>query len=1845
MSSSNGVEKMVPLFDGRDFRLWQEKMSDYLKSQRLWRYANGVNTRPVPAIAAAPTAVELAAMNLWDETDEQVLGILALRLSPNLRTHLGTAAAVPSTSAQVWTSLNNTFGQPGISAIFADFNQAQNVRISGTQNPQVEIQRLHTLLERLSANQVVIPDYIQGMMLLGAIPARWDNVAAIYLQNTQVMANVTFASVRAAIIAEFERTSRPATLAANKISAVKRKGKSPSFTEQRNYSNSKPFKAPQDNDRNDRPNKRGKRGGKGKGKKEHSHIVSSALIPPTVANRLQESHRLQTPPQAVPLAPSTVVGGPSRAPITAVPVNLASFRPSGVTYTKVKPSTPQQYHGRNNGPGPFTHGKSDPSSYSKAVAASRASLGPTPAEASATALAENHRRYRQFVEQTDAYQNAIASTSKIVEVPEVEQDLLARMTTPTPEDYRRADERVKRQRKRGGKKGKGKEKAVAKSAEFVEDSEEEPRTRWAHTAKGPTETVTVHTQEPLDWGTDSANDDQSDVDDDIADAAGISRGYIDPTGFGADDKDNNPGSHAYDDYGYHRYVSNQKHSQSTDEKQQLLVALSSLDSRIEILDFHSAQCVKCKKGNNKKDHTIEILADSGASLTFTNDRSDLSEYETIDDNELIVQTASKSNPLRVRGKGAVFISHFVEIRGKQVEKISRLYPVFYIPGLSIRLLSIGSLLNQGLLLRGSSAQLEFRTHDSNRIEIVCKPHTPGQTTFWLEARLTPPQSLLAKSTVMTIDYDIMHRRFAHPSKDVLRHASGNTQNFPSNLTFPKENPVCPGCAEGKMTSSSFPDSLSRSDKPFGKIHMDLKSLPVRSYHGYNFYIIFFDDCTSHGWIQHLKLKSDADAAIRQFIAMVKTKYNAGIVEVMIDAGGEFKSRELTTFLKEQGISILTSVPHMHQQNGRAERFIRTIMDKAQAIRFDACLPQSWWEFAVNYATHVYNRTPLKRLNWKTPFEKLERRKPDVSHLRVFGCGAYVFLPEDVRPNKLAPKAELMTFIGLLEGTKGYIFMRSPNNVVFTAVQALFDETLFPKCPDMRRPGYTPVGIPPVDQQGEYNIPPEDENDDRGGGGDVPNISGPPPPPVNPQQPPAPWNQPFPYGNPPSPSSPGSPFPDEDPFVPQKGKQPQHFPAEGDEWADPNPPIRPLKEITWQRDPKTGGYYIPGTTRPKTPPFWRDPFTGGLTPRGQQRPVADRSPPSPTPIRHSPEHGELGPRRTTRTRVPTQRPGNVYGQRNPADILGDSRQDIPQEFLEENSDDIYMPESGQPGPSGAQHERSDSPRDPTESYEMAKMMQEGGVRLINFLLRAAVSSAEASGKIPNVKNVREWHYKDLMRLSEAARKEWKTACLEELEALRKRNVFKLTDLPKGRKVIGCRWVFDVKSDGRKKARLVAQGFSQVEGIDFNELFSPVVRFESVRLMFALAALEGWYMTGVDVRTAYLYGKLDEEIYMRQPQGFVVRGQESKVIKLQRALYGLKQAGLAWWKELSRSMTDLGFKRLFSDAGIFCCHERGKLIIAIVYVDDAMFFGKDKELVNKKKKLFMDKWECRDLGEVKEFLRMRVTRDGKDIRLDQTAYLKTVLERFNMVNAKSHPTPLPTGWSPKENKEKATPRDIADYQCMIGSLLYLMLGTRPDISFAVTQLSQFAANPSRDHIDKAKYILHYLVGSQDYSLRYSHKSGKGLVAYTDSDWAADTIKRRSVTGIFFKLADGIVSWRSHAQKTVALSSTEAEYMALSDCSRQAVWIRTLLTELGITLKATPVYGDNQGSIFIASNPVQESRTKHIDIRYHYIRECTEKKEVELMFIPGTENPADMFTKNLGRILFYKFRSQLGLEFKSS
>jgi hypothetical protein len=275
-----------------------------------------------------------------------------------------------------------------------------------------------------------------------------------------------------------------------------------------------------------------------------------------------------------------------------------------------------------------------------------------------------------------------------------------------------------------------------------------------------------------------------------------------------------------------------------------------------------------------------------------------------------------------------------------------------------------------------------------------------------------------------------------------------------------------------MPTASHPPSATRALAPFHQIHSDLKSFPLLSYHKYKYFIVFLDNYTSYAWITLLCDKASAITALKQWLALIKNQFDVTIKEWMSDAGGEYKSDAFLKHLKDAGITVLQSAPHMPQQNGCTECFMHTIMDKAQAMRLDACLPQSWWEFAVTHAAHCYNRTPVSCLEWQTPYGVLNKDIPDISYLRVFGCSAYVHIPEARCLNKLSPKSELMIYLGRGSGMKADVFMHTPNTL-FYSDKALFDEMHFPRCADGHSRGKM-RGVTQLDQPVENQLPMEDD---------------------------------------------------------------------------------------------------------------------------------------------------------------------------------------------------------------------------------------------------------------------------------------------------------------------------------------------------------------------------------------------------------------------------------------------------------------------------------------------------------------------------------------------------------------------------------------------------------------------------------------------------------------------------------------------------------------------------------------------------------------------------------------------------
>jgi transposase InsO family protein len=524
----------------------------------------------------------------------------------------------------------------------------------------------------------------------------------------------------------------------------------------------------------------------------------------------------------------------------------------------------------------------------------------------------------------------------------------------------------------------------------------------------------------------------------------------------------------------------------------------------------------------------------------------------------------------------------------------------------------------------------------------------------------------------------------------------------------------------------------------------------------------------------------------------------------------------------------------------------------------------------------------------------------------------------------------------------------------------------------------------------------------------------------------------------------------------------------------------------------------------------------------------------------------------------------------------------------------------------------------------------------FIYLAAVSS---SGFEPRT-------YREA--LESANSENWIEAMDAEIDSLQKNGTWILEDPPANRKPLRGKWVYKRKlgSKGqvlKYKARWVVKGFLQKPGIDYDETYAAVVKTMSYKALFALAAMHDLEIEQMDFIGAFLHSKLKELVYVQQPTGY--DDGTKRACRLIRALYGLKQSPRAWYETLIDFLHKLGYTR--TDADYSVLYNSAGIIVAI-YVDDLLIFGKQLDLIRELEAELKASFSMTDLGPCAYYLGIEVIRDREQgtITLCQTEYIKRVLETFGMADCRPVATPLEKGAQFVQNEGQATEEDIQHYQQIIGSLMYAMTETRPDLAIVVSILSQFLANPSKEHQQAAKRSLRYLQGSKDYGLTLGklaqHELGQ-LHGYVDASYAQNLVDRRSTTGYVFMLGNGAISWTSKRQPTVALSSCEAEYMAETQAAKEAIWLRRLLLELGHTgpdVQTIQIYADNQGSIALAKNPEYHARTKHIDTQWHFVREQVGLGTIKLTYIPTTEQLADGLTKALGGPEFQKFVRGLGL-----
>jgi len=498
--------------------------------------------------------------------------------------------------------------------------------------------------------------------------------------------------------------------------------------------------------------------------------------------------------------------------------------------------------------------------------------------------------------------------------------------------------------------------------------------------------------------------------------------------------------------------------------------------------------------------------------------------------------------------------------------------------------------------------------------------------------------------------------------------------------------------------------------------------------------------------------------------------------------------------------------------------------------------------------------------------------------------------------------------------------------------------------------------------------------------------------------------------------------------------------------------------------------------------------------------------------------------------------------------------------------------------------------------------------------------------------------------------WKKAMEEEIQAHAENQTWVLSDLPAGRKAIKCKWIFKTKLDAdghieRYKARLVAKGCSQQPGIDYEETYSPVVRYTSIRLLLALGAKYNLDIDQMDVTTAFLHPDLDEEIYMELPDGYKLNGE---VCRLKKSIYGLKQASRAWNKKLDQLLKDFEFKQSDFDPCVYYKINNGKILIPAVYVDDLIVLSNDKKEKRKLKAHLMKYLKMKDLGEIHHCLGIRIQRDqaAGTISLDQEKYIEQVLNRFNMSSCNGASTPIDLNVDlfsddllPDTAEEVAEMQRIP-FQEAVGCIMYIAQGMRPDIVHAVGLMSRFNSNYGRVHWTAVKRILRYLSQTWNLKLVYSNVDDE-LVGFSDSDWGGDKKDLKSTTGYTFILSGAAVSWNSKKQPTVAKCTSEAEYMALSMAASEAVWLKGIHRELvpGAPEVVT-IHCDNKGAIDLARNPGYRPKMKHISIQHHFIRDRITAGDICVDKVASEDMIADCLTKRLPKDGHNKCVSRLGL-----
>jgi len=1161
--------------------------------------------------------------------------------------------------------------------------------------------------------------------------------------------------------------------------------------------------------------------------------------------------------------------------------------------------------------------------------------------------------------------------------------------------------------------------------------------------------------------------------------------------------------------------------------------------------------------------------------------------------------------------------------------------VYFHDKISHNLLSWGKLRKRGWELHSSASEEFVTTPGGNKISL---------TTLGRVSVLAVPDTAVVYNvgSVNINDVDALvrlHERLGHMGFDrmVTTIKGGKTLDLDkfntSKATLDAARPRvmdCDGCSLGRGTRTAFGHrGLDKGDAPCATLHMDTFHIAYQrdGHPVVDYGLVITDPYTKYIWFEKLNTKDQGASRVIDVVRRAQTQSGSAVKRLYADGGSEFINATLKAFCAKNGTELHYPPARTPQLNSVAERTVRTVKDMARTLLLRSGLPEWFWHRAANHAIFVYNRTKVSTVTGVTPFESLYKQMPGARHWGNFGCNAFYHVPKEQR-TALQAKTEACVYLGHDEVQNcAAVYILSKKKTVVT------------RDVEYRDIAFTHAAAIAGGQDAVNNVLASEYTSDITARFD----DG--------------LNEAALQGGLVTSSAPTSGVAPE--VIVNIGDANSAAPSDSDD-----DDVYEVERIIGKRVNQHGGieYRVKWVGYPTgaADRGW-EPAESLSNAAVKVAEYEDNQPLASLPaVDIAPEPVALAPDvapalvpdvASALAPAPASAPAPVARESCRLRDLEPASESALRESRRLRGLGAVGPSIGRVntqfvmscirGMQGADLDMDDPDK---ESDPETVCAVTAGVELLDDVTPDTHATAMAS--------------KD--------KEKWRVAEDKEMASMKELGVWdyvRRDQLPRGTNILPVKWVYKIKTDENGKvttykARLTPKGFKQKYGQDFFDVYAATGMYKTMRVGLSLATKWDHELEQLDIPTAFLNADLEEDVYMELPDGYS-EGHEGMVCKLNKALYGLKQAPRRWYLLISKYIKEkLGYKACVSDPCLFYKRSRtGRLMLMFLFVDDfqVSFHHEDRAEWEELKAMLVASFKAKDMGPSTWILGMRIRRDrrARTITLDQELYVTKALEKYGLSECKVAPTPEIVGQDSHPDTTLDTPANRVLYMEMTGTLMYAATATRLDIAHAAHYLASQMQAPTKRHMLAAERILRYLAGTKDVGLVFGSYNGAtvgdsrgrqfqqqiDVCCFADADWANSKTDRRSITGWVSKLNGDAVSWASKKQRTVALSTCEAELYAGAAACQEVLWLRGLLAELGLHAQTgSTVYGDNQSAIAVSHNGIKGERTKHVDIKYHFVTETVERGDVKLKWIPTTEQLADIFTKALHGPLFEHFRKQL-------